>query len=104
LCCHHRPHHYLNSQDQERIEMTCVHFIAASLPCAVPKDGEWHRTFALTPVVVDAYSQEELKTFGGFTRTVWFSPVEARLHRFTNDDGDVIEKWRYRIVRENDVP
>jgi hypothetical protein len=63
------------------------------------RDAEWQPFFAILPVRVDAYTEEEKNKYGfNFLRV---GRLERRLSTFVDDDDShtVISVWRYRLPR-----
>ena len=58
----------------------------------------WVLMFAWWPVYVDAYHVDEIRN-GKFRYRVWLRYVERMEDRFTDEDGFVISRIRYRLVR-----
>lgn len=61
------------------------------------KDGEWHPWFAVIPVRVDAYDDEEMAAHGGKFSWLAVGRMQRRWHSWTDDEtGETHQYWRYR--------
>jgi hypothetical protein len=59
----------------------------------------WSLIFAWLPVYVDAYHVDEIRN-GKMHYRVWLQYVERREDSFTDEDGFVVNRIRYRLVRK----
>lgn len=61
-------------------------------------DDEWKPYFAWWPVLVDAYTVDEIKD-GEFNYPKW-GWVERYWHVWTDEEGEDHATWRYRLPRK----
>ena len=68
------------------------------MPNTIDKDGEWHPYFAVIPVRVYAYSEEERAAHKGQFNWLAVGRVERRWKIVSDDAGDGVmwEGWVYR--------
>jgi|JI10StandDraft_1071094.scaffolds.fasta_scaffold151030_6 hypothetical protein len=60
--------------------------------------AEWVLLFAWWPVYVDAYHVDEIRN-GQMRYRVWLQYVERLDDKWTDEDGTVINRIRYRLAR-----
>jgi hypothetical protein len=63
--------------------------------------GDWEPFFAILPVRVEAFSEEERASFGGKFNRLKVGRVERRWRTWIDNDDDMTPRfsWQYRIPR-----